>query len=80
MLQVYIRKAMKAGIYVMLFFFKQNTLLVILCSTTHRAVNAFRFAVPFRGKRNETGKKFRCVSLTKQLTVLYSISFVERNG
>jgi hypothetical protein len=45
MLQVYIRKAMKAGIYVMLFFFKQNTLLVILCSTTHRAVNASRFAV-----------------------------------
>jgi hypothetical protein len=41
--------------------------------TRDRAVNAFCFAVPFRSKRNETDKKFRCVWLTKQLTVLYSI-------
>jgi hypothetical protein len=48
-----------------------------------RAINdcPFRhFVVSFRGKRNKIDKEFYCVSLTKQLTVLYSISFVERNG
>jgi hypothetical protein len=38
------------------------------------------FAVTFRGKQNEIDREFHCVSLMKQLMVLYSISFVERNG
>jgi hypothetical protein len=48
-----------------------------------RAVNDSpfcRLAVPFRGKRNGTDQEFHYVSVTKWLTRLYSISFVERNG